>query len=55
MNTLENIQFDINKTTLRDLTPVEVLEVAGAIFVDGIVSTDGTGQTLDFTIGGPRC
>ena len=55
MNTPENNQFDINKITMRDLTPVEVQEVAGALAVDGIVSTDGTGQTIDFTIGGTRC
>ena len=30
MKNLENNQFDINKTTMRELTPYELSEVAGA-------------------------
>ena len=55
MNILENNQFDVKKTTMRELTPVEIFEVAGALNEVGIISTDGTGQTLDLTNGGPRC
>jgi hypothetical protein len=50
MKTLEKNQFDINKTTMRELTPYELSEVAGGGQEDRSIVIFTAGVIIGITI-----
>lgn len=50
MKNLENNQFDINKTTMRELTPYELSEIAGGGQEDRSVVILTAGIVIGITI-----